>query len=315
MSKISATSSVHAVRVDSIDRFRTAVSESFVPLRVETSQPSFRGLIRAGSADGIHITEVGATPHVVERTPELIVRAPRDAYKVSLMLSGTGLLIQDGREAVLREGDFAIYDTNRPYTLSFDHEFRNLVLMFPHSAVTLPPELLGQLTAVRLPGDTGVGAVVVAYLARLGTQLEELNGTTGARLARCAVDLVSTVLVRELRLDDAPADPHRALLRRIHAYIDDHLDAVDLGPGSIAAAHYISVRHLHSLFRESGSTVSAVIRSRRLERCRRDLLEPMLAERPVAAIGSRWGFGDAAHFSRTFKSAYGVSPNAYRRTG
>ncbi|MFT4213932.1 MAG: helix-turn-helix domain-containing protein [Microbacterium sp.] len=312
MSTNNATSPVSALRVDHIDQFRTAVNESFVPLRIDTDRPSLRGVIRGAQADGIHLTEVGATAHSVERTPELIARAPRGAYKVGLMLSGTGLLIQDGREAVLREGDFAIYDTSRPYTLSFDRDFRTLVLMFSHGAVSLAPEVIQQVTATRLAADSGVGAVVSPFLARLGARMDELAGTTGMRLAHSAVDLVMTTLLHELDLDSAPADPRRALLHRIHAYIDDHLDTADLSPGAIAAAHFISVRHLHSLFHESGTTVSAVVRGRRLERCRRDLLEPMLADRSVATIGAHWGFTDAAHFSRTFKSAFGVSPNAYR---
>ncbi|HYP73799.1 MAG TPA: helix-turn-helix domain-containing protein, partial [Microbacterium sp.] len=85
-----------------------------------------------------------------------------------------------------------------------------------------------------------------------------------------------------------------------------------LSPGSIAAAHYISTRHLHGLFQEQGTTVSTWIRMRRLEQCRRDLADPLHAGSPVAAISARWGFVDAAHFSRSFKQAYGVSPSEYR---
>ncbi|MEV8610809.1 helix-turn-helix domain-containing protein [Amycolatopsis sp. NPDC051373] len=33
---------------------------------------------------------------------------------------------------------------------------------------------------------------------------------------------------------------------------------------------------------------------------------------PIAAIGRRWGFSDAAHFSRLFRSTYGRSPREYR---
>ena len=51
---------------------------------------------------------------------------------------------------------------------------------------------------------------------------------------------------------------------------------------------------------------------RRLERCLRDLLEPALALHPVSAIAARWGFADAASLSRTFRSAYHVSPSRYR---
>jgi AraC-like DNA-binding protein len=60
--------------------------------------------------------------------------------------------------------------------------------------------------------------------------------------------------------------------------------------------------------------VAAWIRERRLERCRRDLLDPVLAERPVSAVAARWGLTDPAAFSRLFRAAYGVPPLEYRRT-
>jgi AraC-like DNA-binding protein len=228
------------------------------------------------------------------------------------MLAGTGLLIQDDREAVLEAGDLAVYDTDRPYSLVFDADFRTMVVMFPKHLISLPSTMIGQLTAVRISGQEGLGGMVVPYLTQLAGNLDQLAGTTGARLAHSALDLVTTVFTRELGLDGVSADPHRALVQRIRGYIDRNLASTDLGPASIASAHYISTRHLHGLFQEQGVTVSTWIRTRRLEQCRRDLLDPMLADRPVAAIAARWGFVDAAHFSRAFKSAFGVSPSEYR---
>ncbi|MFS0893089.1 helix-turn-helix domain-containing protein [Microbacterium sp. 179-I 3D3 NHS] len=305
--------SVSTLVARNISDFRAAVSESFVPLQVSSAGPDhFRGTIRGAAVDEVHVTDVRATPHVVERTPELIARGDRSFFKVSLMLAGTGLLIQDDREAVLRAGDLAVYDTDRPYSLVFDEDFRTMVVMFPKHLISLPPDMIGQLTAVRISGQEGLGGMVVPYLTQLAGNLDQLAGTTGARLAHSALDLVTTVFTRELGLDGVAADPHRALVQRIRSYIDRNLASTDLGPASIASAHFISTRHLHGLFQEQGVTVSTWIRTRRLERCRRDLLDPMLADRPVAAIAARWGFVDAAHFSRAFKSAFGISPSEYR---
>lgn len=298
-----------------ISQFRSSVSESFVPLQVTSPlADSFRGMIKAASIDEVHVTDVRATEHVVERTPELIGRADRSYFKLSLMLSGTGLLIQDDREAVLQPGDLAVYDTNRPYSLVFGADFRTMVVMFPKHLVALPPEMMAQLTAVRISGHEGLGAMIVPYLTQLAGNLEQLSGATGARLTQSAMDLVTTLFTHELDLDTTSNDPHRALMQRIHAHIDSNLASADLSPTSIAAAHFISTRHLHGLFQEQGTSVSTWIRIRRLERCRRDLVNPLFADRPVSAIAARWGFVDAAHFSRTFKAAYEVSPSEFRAT-
>lgn len=305
--------SVSTLIARNISEFRAAVSESFVPLQVSSGGPDhFRGVIRGASVDEVHVTEVRATSHVVERTPELIARGDRSYFKVSLMLAGTGLLIQDDREAVLQAGDLAVYDTDRPYSLVFDEDFRTMVVMFPKHLISLPSDMIGQLTAVRISGQEGLGGMVAPYLTQLAGNLDQLAGSTGARLAHSALDLVTTVFTRELGLDEVSADPHRALVQRIRGYIDRNLASTDLSPASIASAHFISTRHLHGLFQEQGVTVSTWIRTRRLEQCRRDLLDPMLADRPVAAVAARWGFVDAAHFSRAFKSAFGVSPSEYR---
>lgn len=296
----------------SVGEFRLACNESFVPLEVTAADHAFRGMLRGASVDEVHVTEIRATPHVIERTPTLIARGDAPFFKVSLMLAGHGLLVQDDREAVLNPGDLAVYDTSRPYTLEFDEDFRTMVVMFPRHLITLPADLVGELTAVQISGSGGLGAVVTPYLSQLAAHLDQLAGSAGARLVHSALDLVTTVFTRELGLDDTAADPHRALMQRIRAHIDRNLASTDLSPASIASAHFISTRHLHGLFQESGTTVSTWIRTRRLEQCRRDLIDPAYADRPVAAIAARWGFVDAAHFSRAFKTAYGISPSEYR---
>lgn len=80
-----------------------------------------------------------------------------------------------------------------------------------------------------------------------------------------------------------------------------------------AAVQHVSLRYLQKLFEEEQATVAGWIRQRRLERCRRDLLDPALGERPVSAIANRRGLPSPAHFSRAFRAAYGATPVEYRR--
>ena len=294
-------------------QFSALVSQSFVPLRVRSDRPEpFRGDIRAAGTDDVHVSVVTADRHVIERTPELVARQENRFFKLGLQLSGTGLLIQDHREAVLRPGDLTIYDTNSPYSLVFEERFSTLVLMVPHRLIELPTDAMRGIAATTISGQSGLGMLVARFLGDLSGELDQLDGPVGGRLARNAVDLVTTMYAQELDVARDADKPHRPLLRRVQAYIDGRLGSPDLTPSNIALAHFVSTRHLHAIFHEEGLTVSAWIRTRRLEQCRRELADPVSAHRPVGQVASRWGFTDAAYFSRAFRAEFGEPPSAVR---
>jgi AraC-like DNA-binding protein len=300
----------------SFDHWKHLVAESFVPLAAQTADvDGFRGQMRSRVLDRMSIVEVTATSHEVHRTPALIARAHERYFKLNLQLEGTGLLVQDNREAVLRPGDLAIYDTNRPYTLTFEEQARMMVVMFPCDALSLPADYVGQLAAVRMAGSTGLSGIVGQFIRQLSENLDVLSGPSGSRLAANALDLVSTMLHAEMDIAPDRMKPQALLAVSIREYIDANLSDPLLSPATIAAAHFISTRHLHNVFHESGTTVASWIRSQRLEGARRDLRDPLHAGKSVGAVAARWGFLDAAHFSRTFRDAFGVPPSDWRRGG
>jgi transcriptional regulator GlxA family with amidase domain len=95
-------------------------------------------------------------------------------------------------------------------------------------------------------------------------------------------------------------------------YVRAHLDDPALGRAGIAAAHRMSTRTLDRLFADRPQSVSGLIRHERLEAVRRDLQDPALRHRSVAALAAPWGFFDAAHFSRVFRQHYGYPPSHRR---
>jgi AraC-like DNA-binding protein len=281
--------------------WKHALSDTFVPLEVgyPGSEKDFRGRLRGGELGRLRFIEVLADPHTARRTPRLVRSDPSGCYKLGLQLRGSSVLIQDGREVTLTPGDFSLYDADRPYTLAFSDPHHMVVLLFAHDLLGLPRDRLATL--------------IGPFLAQVAELLDETGSRDGIRLAGNVLDLLGTVLAE--RLDCAPGDPdaaHRALMTQINAYIEAHLGEADLAPAQIAAAHHISLRQLHKLFHASGTTVAGWIRQRRLEHCEHDLRDPRWLGRPVAAIGARWGYPDAAHFSRLFKTAYGLCPRDHR---
>ncbi|SDQ56623.1 helix-turn-helix domain-containing protein [Arthrobacter crystallopoietes] len=297
-----------------IDEFADLLRNSVMPLAVKSRHSSaFVGRMRAAGRGRVFCYEVTAPEHTIERTPELIKEsAVGEYYKVSLMLQGESMVMQDSREAVLRQGDIAIYDTTRPYSLLSSEGARTAIVMFPREMIALPPELVGQLTAVRFDRSQGLAASVSPFMTQLMMQLDQFARPGGSRLPHNIVDLLGTMLVSELDLAPTETSHGSQLLRQIMSYIEDNLSVPDLRPGTIAAAHFISPRYLQMLFQRNGVTVSSWIRERRLERCHRDLADPSHASDSVTALAARWGFLEPAHFSRTYKKRFGVSPRETR---
>ena len=297
------------------EAFRHALADKCMSLAVPAGDvAAFRGRVQSASLGTVQLVDVAATSSRAWRTRNLIRRGAPDYLKVGVQVRGCCVLSQDGREAALAPGDFAVYDTARPYQFAVNDAYRMLVVLFPRKLLQLPPARLAQLTGVRVSGRQGLGALVPPLLAELGRRLEAGNLAGGLHLSDAVLDMFAASFAEQLGCESAagPEAGRRVLLLRIHAFLEDRLGDPELDPATVAAAHHISVRYLQKLFEEEGETVTGWIRARRLEHCRRDLAEPHFAGLPVSSVAARWGLVDAAHFSRLFKAAYGLSPREYR---
>lgn len=305
----------------SFDEWESEICQTFVPLAARTSHSTaietFRGGVAAKDLGTVTLAHVAASTAVVERTPRLIRRDDPELFKFGLQVSGSCVIEQGGREAALAPGDFAIYDTSRPYRISFGDNFGMIVAMFPRSLVQLPASHMAELTAVRLAGDQGLASLLTPLMRGLSTDSEAGGGVIAAHLGDAVVDLVTAAFAQQMAtsLPEDSTASHRALVAQVYRFIDENLSNPGLCSTQIAAAHFVSVRLLQKVFEAQGESVTAIIRQRRLERCRRDLVDPGLRDLPIASVGARWGFPDAAHFSRLFRSTYGASPREYRQRG
>jgi AraC-like DNA-binding protein len=131
----------------------------------------------------------------------------------------------------------------------------------------------------------------------------------------CALQVIELALTSlSGRLGSAPSRLDRYHQERIKSYIRENLRNPRLSPQTIATGVGLSVRHMYDLLAGESETLMRQIWKDRLRRSHDDLLATEHARRSISEIAFSWGFQDAAHFSRMFRSQFGETPSALRRS-
>jgi AraC-like DNA-binding protein len=296
--------------------WQDAVCDTFVELDCKTyADRPFFGELATTHCDGLHFSRVRADGQIVTRTRTRISRAREEVMLISLQVSGTGIICQDGREARLQPGDFACYDSTRPYTLKFDDAFEQLVLHMPRDAMVRRIGRTEAWTARRVEGSSPVGALVLPFVRQSASVVSEIAPATASRLSETCLSLVTAALGEQLGDgSEAQTAGRMALTFRAKAFIESNLHNHALNTEKVAANLRISPRYLQDLFHAEETTVSDWIWKRRLEKSRRYLADPLHACDSIAQIALACGFADFGHFSRRYKDAFGVSPREHRMT-
>ncbi len=293
------------------------ICATYVQLECDSDRrDDFRGSIVSHRLPGLDLSVVNSRAQRVMRTPRTISRATDDCFIVSLQTKGRAVISQDGRDAVMAPGDFAVYDSTRPYTLQFGDDFEEIVLKLRGDRLRSLVRDTEQLTATTVSGRAGAGHLLINMVQTLRDEADQLLPASAAAVASGVVN----VLVAGLQSLPAcnrvePSSMAAYHVARIRHAIDERLHDPALTIESIATELGMSVGHLHRLFKSEPLSPSQYLWSRRLEGCSRELLDPRRARASVAEIAFGWGFNDAAHFSRAFRERFECSPRDWRQRG
>ncbi|MFI5436459.1 helix-turn-helix domain-containing protein [Rhodococcus baikonurensis] len=299
---------------EQLDGWQNALSGTFFPLQVGTQvDHDFRCGVDTHHIGELQLSVVHARPETVVRTGKQARSDESEHYCIAFQRVGIATFTQDGRTTVLRPGQFTVYDSTREFAFSFDSPHTTAVSMFARSALDLDASQIARVTATAVSSNEGLGKLVSSLLLNLVDSPDEFSDVVSRKVSSTLLDLVET-LYRETLLDSSDSESaQRSFLIRVKTFIEDNLRECHLSVSDIAEAHFVSVRYMHKAFENEKLGVAQYVRHRRLERIRQQLVDPLMARRPVGEIAAMHGVINEAHFSRIFREKYGASPSEYRR--
>ena len=236
---------------DRLSYWVEAVCDTYVQLECDARQRdrAFCGTIESNQLATLGLSRVTASPQSVRRTPAKIARSTEDYFLVSIQIKGHGKVVQDGRVAALSPGDFALYDSTRPYELIFDEPLQQHVLQFPGAVLRSRLRDTEKLTARKVCGARGAGHLMIGMINTLTADIDMLQGASAAAIA----ESVENILVAGLCSLPGAADPAISHLTSFHcdqikAYALQRLRDPKLSVNMIAAHLRLSPSTIYRAF-------------------------------------------------------------------
>ncbi len=281
---------------------------SFDVRGTERTPETFHGAVTRRSIGELKLLDCAASPFLGNRSSQLIGGPGESVLGFQFVCKGVEVVREGGRQLALEAGDVVLWDGLQPTQVEIVEPFYKRTLLFPRDRALAMCPRLGELQVLPPLERSGPARLLVRYMNALAAELAQLDATATIAAANAALELLRAAV--EPSVPTSRSATRAALRAEVRRYVRTHLQDPMLGPGTIARAYAMSVRALHALFEDADTSVAGLVRSERLSRCMEDLQRPNGGS--VTDIAFRWGFCDAAHFSRVFKREYGSTPSEIR---
>ncbi|MEH3155683.1 MAG: helix-turn-helix domain-containing protein [Gordonia paraffinivorans] len=316
---------------DQVGFWSDVLCQAFTPLDPQRSAEHRRrshaasglpGWVRSRDLGSSNVAEIASCAQLVRHGRREVARTSDDVVFVNLQLDGQCRTEQDGRQCVVRPGEFAIVDSTRPYFLDYREPsgtpdspglWRVLSLRLPRESLAgVLADPARAATATTFGSGDASAAIARALLLETWRQVPAMDDAAERRLLGLAhTDVTRAVLTARTSGHDAPSAMAAADMHRLAAirHISAHLTSGRISAAETSRAIGVSVRTLHGAFERAGTTFGAAVRDRRLDACCRDLAD---GDRSIASVAARWGYADSAHMSKAVRARFGCTPTEYR---
>jgi len=252
-----------------------------------------------------------AAPHRVQSgRSDAGIRVADPFLRLRYQRSGQSTIEQDGMRRVMRAGEWMVFDSSRPHCFVNEQEASQLSLQLPRSVLSERDYRLAKSLQGPFSMDGRVSKLLFECLRLSIEELDDTSEVTEQALGYSMLEMFR-VAINEVGSVRDRATGREVMEQRVREYIRRNLCDPELSVESIAKAMGCSPRYIHKTF-EGKESVSRLIWSQRLDRCRLELMAAHGQSITLTELAYEFGFSSSAHFSRTFRSRFGMTPSDFR---
>jgi len=299
----------------SIAEYQAALSHCLFPSRLwSAKEPShFEALVRSKHIGVISILKAYASSPIVVKTAA-DKHVDETSFIFHIQLKGEARYSHSGESLVCRPGTILL--TNSKHLLASEQLTRAdaLVAKFPALFAREYSEYIDRYCWIPKDGDVGSASVLKNFVMNVWDSSSGLSAYDCESLPRIFLNLLDAAYFPESKRQARRfCSPNDELLRRLKTEIIKRLGRPKLSVEELASELCVSRSKLYRATAEAGTPVEKMIKVLRLTGAKKALADRYLSRMSLTDIALEVGFCDQAHFSRSFKKAFGVSPSEYRK--
>lgn len=244
-----------------------------------------------------------------DRSPRKLARDGMDGYLLQFYEAGRSEPRVGGGCEAAGAGDLYVIDLAQPLATTAS-AYANLNLLVPRQMLAPHLRHPDACHEAVLPARRPLVTLFRDALTSFYSQLDAMTLDQGQAALRPLLDLAA-VAVNERICESQVESVNLARLTAIHRYVEAMLLDPGLRVETVAAQFGLSRRSLYRAFAPFDG-FAAYVKERRLRRARQALLSPASRHLSIAEIALRHGFTNPEHFTRAFRTLFGMTPREVR---
>lgn len=288
--------------------WREAVCRSIFNISIEAPPGPFSARMAARSWGPVRVAVGESTSYLLVRSKREVASAPADHYSIYLQLRGETAITQCGETLTFRANDIAVSDLQHPFTAAIADGGRRITAVIPCEMIDRRAPWVRRTVLRRLAANSPFVDLARRHM------LELANGNSlGESASSMLTDNLCNLLALASAGELAPSRLQPELqITAMLAFCRQNLHDAELTPQRVADRLGISVRTLHSRFKQVGRTFGRWLLEERLNACRTALRDQNQRSLNISEIAYRWGFNDLSHFNKAFRARFDLTPREWR---
>jgi len=263
---------------------------------------------RVRAFGAILVIGVSGAPSEFERRP---IRPDLPTIDIIFVQEGEFAYLERD-EWVSSRGPLMVAPSGLPNRVRFSTDWRFVVARVPRVALLPYVPMLEDVVSIYRELSIPERAME-AFLTQSVTSEQEVSLGDSQTVDRMVLEMAGTML-RARRLDAfAPGSPHAVLRGRAMSAIAQRSADSQLDPARLAREIGVSLRHLQTLFSQTGTSVAGEIRRERARVARSSLQDSSFDEMSIDEVAKLSGFGSSVSMRRALEEIYQLSPRDLRK--